>query len=113
VQGGLIEILEARNSELAGALAAAEERLARLDRALSRNYGNSSTDSAARVKPGRAACCPSVAVRGKATVTPTARQLRTPSAMCPWTPRHSGLQRDKVTHGRTEKNGPPAARIRS
>src|ERR1700734_1933260 len=33
--------------------------------------------------------------------------------MRPWTPRHSGLQRDKVTHAGTEKNGPPATRIRS
>ena len=37
VQGVLIEILEARNSELAAALAAVEERLARLERAVSRN----------------------------------------------------------------------------
>jgi len=29
-----------------------------------------------------------------------------PSAICPWTPRHAGLQRYKVTHGGTEKKRP-------
>ncbi len=31
---------------------------------------------------------------------------RTPSAICPWTPRHAGPQRYKVTHGGTEKKRP-------
>ena len=31
---------------------------------------------------------------------------RIPSAIRPWTPRHSAPQRDKVTHHGTEKNGP-------
>jgi hypothetical protein len=39
----------------------------------------------------------------KPTVTPTARQARTPSAICPWAPRHSALQRCKVTHHGTRK----------
>jgi hypothetical protein len=56
---------------------------------------------------------PSVAVRGKPTVTPTARQARPPSAIRPWTPQYDGLQRDKVTHAGTDKNGPLARRIRS
>jgi hypothetical protein len=51
---------------------------------------------------------PSVAVRGKPAVTPTARQARTPSAIRPWTTQHDGLQRDKMTHHGIEKNGPPA-----
>jgi hypothetical protein len=49
---------------------------------------------------------PSVAVRGKPTVPPTVLAARTPSAICPWTPRHSGPQRYKVTHGGTEKKRP-------
>ena len=56
---------------------------------------------------------PSVAARGKPTVTPTARQARPPSAIRPWTPQYDGLQRDKVTHAGTDKNGPLARRIRS
>jgi hypothetical protein len=38
---------------------------------------------------------------------------RIPSAIRPWTPRHSGPQRDKVTHHGTEKKRPANARIRS
>jgi hypothetical protein len=49
---------------------------------------------------------PSVAVRAKPTVPHTAPRPRFPSAMRPWTPQHSALQRDKVTHAGTEKNGP-------
>ena len=48
-------------------------------------------------------------VRGrpwKPAVQRTAPTTRTPSAICPWPPQHSALQRDKVTHGGTEKNGP-------
>ncbi len=48
---------------------------------------------------------PSAAVRGKSTVTPTVLTARTPSAICPWTPQHRGLNRPKVTHHGTEKNG--------
>ena len=51
---------------------------------------------------------PSVAVRAKPTVPHTAPRPRFPSAMRPWTPQHSALQRDKVTHDRTKENGPPA-----
>ncbi len=46
---------------------------------------------------------PSVAVRGKPTVSTDRPGGRTPSAICPWTPRHRDLQRYKVTHGGTEK----------
>jgi len=35
---------------------------------------------------------PSVAVRGKPTVSPTARPARTPSAIRPWTPQHIDAQ---------------------
>src|ERR1022692_408517 len=49
---------------------------------------------------------PSVTVRGKPTVTPTARQARTPSAIRPWTPQYDGLQRDKVKHSGTEQKRP-------
>ena len=49
---------------------------------------------------------PSVAVRGKPTVHTDRPRGRTPSAICPWTPRHSGPQRYKVTHDGTEKKRP-------
>jgi hypothetical protein len=38
---------------------------------------------------------------------------RTPSAICPWTPRHSGPQRYKVTQGGTQKKRPAQPRIPS
>jgi len=38
---------------------------------------------------------------------------RIPSAIRPWTPRHSGPQRYKVTHGRTKQKRPASTRIRS
>jgi hypothetical protein len=47
-----------------------------------------------------------VAVRAKPTVPRTAPTPRTPSAICPWTPPHSALQRYKVTHTGTEKKRP-------
>jgi len=56
---------------------------------------------------------PSVAVRGKSTVSPTVLCGRTPSAICPWTPQHAALQRPKVTHPGTEKKRPASTRIRS
>jgi hypothetical protein len=49
---------------------------------------------------------PSVAVRGKPTVHTDRPRGRTPSAICPWTPRHSGPRRYKVTHDGTEKKRP-------
>jgi hypothetical protein len=55
VQGVLIEVLEARNAELAGQVADLEERLARLERLLSRNSGNSSMPPSADGLPGRKA----------------------------------------------------------
>src|ERR1035441_8526575 len=63
--------------------------------------------SAAAVEPrtGRPDS-PSVAVRGKPTVHADRPSGRTPSAICPWTPRHSGPQRYKVTHDGTEKKRP-------
>ena len=56
---------------------------------------------------------PSVAVRGKPTVHTDRPGGRTPSAMCPWTPRHRDLQRYKVTHDGTEKKRPAQPRIPS
>ena len=49
---------------------------------------------------------PSVAVRGKPTVHTDRPGGRTPSAMCPWTPRHRDLQRYKVTHDGTRRKRP-------
>jgi hypothetical protein len=49
---------------------------------------------------------PSVAVRAKPTVPRTAPRSRFSSAMCPWTPQRSALQRYKVTHTGTEKKRP-------
>jgi hypothetical protein len=47
--------------------------------------------------------CPSVE---KPTVRTDRPRAQIPSAIYPWTPRHSGRQRYKVTHHGTEKNGP-------
>jgi len=55
VQGVLIEMLEAQKSELADRVAGLEERLARLERALSRNSGNSSMPPSSDDLPGRKA----------------------------------------------------------
>jgi|GEM_PF-3909801 len=60
-------------------------------------------DSAAHVKPEHAP--------GPGTRTPSSgyahRSLApVPVRMCPWTPQHSGLQRDKVTRAGTEKKRP-------
>jgi hypothetical protein len=72
------------------------------------------TGPGAHVKPGNAvsAARPWPSVK-QPTVHTDRSRAQIPSAMRPWTPRHSGLQRHKVTHAGTEKNGPPAARIRS
>ena len=51
----LIEVLEARNGELAGRVADLEERLARLERAVSRNSGNSGMPPSADDLPGKTA----------------------------------------------------------
>jgi transposase len=53
VQGVLIEILETRNSELSAQVAGLEARLARLERLVSRNSGNSSMPPSADDLPGR------------------------------------------------------------
>ena len=55
VQGVLIEVLEARNSELTALLTGLEERLAKLERAASRNSGNSSMPPSADDLPGKTA----------------------------------------------------------
>jgi hypothetical protein len=55
----------------------------------------------------------SVAVRAKPTVHTERPGGRTRSATCPWTPRHSGLQRYKMTHDGTEKKRPASTRISS
>jgi hypothetical protein len=74
--------------------------------AAARHKGMHARLSAGRQAGNRRQRGPSVAVRGKPAVTPTARQARPPSAMRPWTPQRIGLQRYKVTHHETEKNGP-------
>jgi Family of unknown function (DUF6444) len=55
VQGVLIGVLEARNGELAGRAAELKERLARLERAVSQNSGNSSMPPSADDLPGKTA----------------------------------------------------------
>jgi hypothetical protein len=71
-------------------------------------------NSAAHVKPEHVTgAALSVAVRGKPTVHTDRPGGRTPSAICPWTPRHSALQRYKVAHDGTEKKRPASTRIRS
>src|SRR5256885_7393866 len=53
LQGMLIEILEARNAELTAQVADLSERLARLERAVSRNSGNSGMPPSADDLPGK------------------------------------------------------------
>src|SRR2546428_6624604 len=53
LQGMLIEILEARNAELTAQAADLSERLARLERAVSRNSGNSGMPPSADDLPGK------------------------------------------------------------
>jgi hypothetical protein len=65
VQGVLIEVLEARNGELAAEVAELGERLARLERLLSRNSGNSSMPPSADDLPGRKAPVPRKRAGGK------------------------------------------------
>jgi transposase len=55
LQGTLIEILETRNAELAAQVTDLSERLARLERALSRNSGNSGMPPSADDLPGKKA----------------------------------------------------------
>jgi hypothetical protein len=59
--------------------------------------------------PVRGPPVPAAPVRGrpcKADGPRTAPTPRTPSAMRPWTPQRSGLQRYKVTHAGTEQKRP-------
>jgi hypothetical protein len=71
-------------------------------------------DSAVHVKPEQAASAarpwPSVE---KPTVRTDRPGARTPSAIRPWTPRHSAPQRDKVIRHGTEKKRPAWPRIPS
>jgi len=55
VQGVLIEVLESRNAELAAQVAGLAERLARLERQVSRNSGSSGMPPSADDLPGRVA----------------------------------------------------------
>jgi hypothetical protein len=55
LQGVLIEILEARNAELTAQVTDLAERLAKLERAVSRNSGNSSMPPSADDLPGKTA----------------------------------------------------------
>jgi transposase len=58
LQGMLIEILETRNAELTAQVTDLSERLARLERAVSRNSGNSGMPPSADDLPGRKAPVP-------------------------------------------------------
>jgi transposase len=58
LQGVLIEILEARNAELTVQVTDLSERLARLERAVSRNSGNSGMPPSADDLPGKTAPAP-------------------------------------------------------
>jgi transposase len=55
VQGVLIEVLEARNAELSAQVADLAERLAKLERAVTRNSGNSGMPPSADDLPGKVA----------------------------------------------------------
>jgi transposase len=54
LQGQLIAMLAVQNAALAGRAGELEERLARLERAASRNSGNSSLPPSLEDRPGRA-----------------------------------------------------------
>jgi transposase len=81
VQGVLIEVLEARNSELSALVASLEERLARLERVVSRNSGNSSMPPSSDDMPGRKA--PGQRKRGGTGKRP-GKQPGTPGAHLAW-----------------------------
>jgi transposase len=81
VQGVLIEVLEARNSELSAQVAGLEERLARLERLVSRNSGNSSMPPSADDLPGRKA--PGQRKRGGSGKRP-GKQPGAPGAHLAW-----------------------------
>ena len=69
-------------------------------------------DSAAHVKPEHAAGAarPWLSVE-QPTVHTDRPGGRTPSAICPWTPRHAGPQRNKVTHAGIEKKRPASPKL--
>ena len=50
---------------------------------------------------------------GQQAATHTAPWPLSPSAICPWSPQHRGLQRPKVTHGGTEQKRPASPTSRS
>jgi hypothetical protein len=79
--------------------------------------GKRTLSPAANIEPNTGPCpwpvraaAPSVAVRGKPTVPRTAPTPRTPSAIRPWTPRHSALQRYKAIQGDTRRDSEETAR---
>lgn len=65
MQGVLIEVLESRNEALEALVAGLAERLARVERAVSRNSGNSSMPPSADDLPGRPAPEPKPGRSGK------------------------------------------------
>jgi hypothetical protein len=78
VQGVLIEVLETRNSELSAQVAGLEERLARLERLVSRNSGNSSMPPSADDLPGRKGLAGgNAAEAGNGRVSSPVRRVRT------------------------------------
>ena len=77
----LIEVLETRNSELSAQVAGLEERLARLERLVSRNSGNSSMPPSADDLPGRNA--PGQRKRGGSGRRP-GKQPGAPGAYLAW-----------------------------
>jgi transposase len=81
IQGVLIEVLETRNSELSAQVAGLEERLARLERLVSRNSGNSSMPPSSDDLPGRKA--PGQRKRGGSRNRP-GKQPGAPGAHLAW-----------------------------
>ena len=82
VQGVLIEVLESRNAELTAQVADLAERLARLERQVSRNSGNSGMPPSADDLPGRVAPEPK-AKRGGGKKGP-GKQRGAPGAYLAW-----------------------------
>lgn len=82
VQGVLIELMEERNASLEAQVGVLEERLAKLERALSRNSGNSGMPPSADDLPGRKAPDPKPA-RGSGKKRP-GKQKGAPGAHLAW-----------------------------
>ena len=89
VQGVLIEILEARNAELSVQVADLSDRLARLERLVSRNSGNSGMPPSADDLPGKVPPAPKP---GRGGQKRQGKQKGAPGAHLAWSERPDGTE---------------------